>query len=112
MSDINTVISDFVNASINNGIALEDGNSNQANKYYRIIEKKINWLKSHNEISNILFSDLLNHPNDYVKYHASFALLHFKTDIALKTLAKLSEKQGLLGFSAEMIISEYKKGNI
>ena len=34
MSDINAIILEFVDASINNGIAQENGNSNQANKFY------------------------------------------------------------------------------
>ena len=44
MSDINAIILEFVDASINNGIAQENGNSNQANKFYRVIQKKIKWL--------------------------------------------------------------------
>lgn len=34
MYNINTVISDFIDAAMNNGIALEDGNANRANKYF------------------------------------------------------------------------------
>ena len=47
MYNINTVISDFIDAAMNNGIALEDGNANRANKYFRVIEKKIKWLREH-----------------------------------------------------------------
>lgn len=55
MSDINAIILEFVDASINNGIAQENGNSNQANKFYRVIQKKIKWLNEHGEICNPIF---------------------------------------------------------
>ena len=112
MYNINTVISDFIDAATNNGIALEDGNANQANKYFRVTEKKIKCLKEHDELTNHLFIDLLSHQNDYVKYYTACALLHVQTDIALNTLSVLEKKRGLLGFSAEMTIKEYRKGNI
>lgn len=113
MNDVNTVILDFVNASINNGIAQEDGNANQANKYYRIIEKRKKWLIDHNEICNTNFLELLNHKNDYVKLHVACTLLHVKNnEEALNALSYLAEKKGILGFSAKMTISEYKKGHI
>lgn len=44
MSDVNSIIADFANAAINNGKAQEDGNANQANTYYSVIEKKQNGL--------------------------------------------------------------------
>ena len=56
MYNINTVISDFIDAAMNNGIALEDGNANRANKYFRVIEKKIKWLREHDELTNQLFT--------------------------------------------------------
>ena len=112
MNDINDVIFDFVNASINNGIAQENGNANQANKYYRVIEKRRKWLIDHNELCNANFVELLNHENDYVRLHASCALLHVKNDDAINTLSDLAKENGILGFSAEMTISEYKKGHI
>ena len=58
MSDINAIILEFVDASINNGIAQENGNSNQANKFYRVIQKKIKWLNEHGEICNPIFLKL------------------------------------------------------
>ena len=112
MNDVNNIISDFVNASINNGIAQENGNANQANKYFRVIEKRRKWLIDHNELCNADFLNLLNHENDYVKLHVSCALLHVKDDEAINTVSYLTEKKGILGFTAKMTISEYKKGHI
>ena len=112
MYNINTVISDFIDAAMNNGIALEDGNANRANKYFRVIEKKIKWLREHDELTNQLFTDLLSHQNDYVKYHTACTLLHVHTDIVLNTISVLEKKRGILGFSAEMTIKEYRKGTI
>jgi hypothetical protein len=59
-----------------------------------------------------MFLELVNHQNDYVKFHAACALLHENEDIAIDTLMKVAEKKGILGFSAKMTISEFKKGNI
>ena len=112
MKDFNEIIIDFVNASISNGKAQEEGNANQANKYYRIIEKRKKWLIDNNELCNSKFVQLLDHEDDYVRLHVSCALLHEKSEEALRTLMDLTEKKGILGFSAKMTISEYKKGNI
>ena len=112
MSDINAIILEFVDASINNGIAQENGNSNQANKFYRVIQKKIKWLNEHGEICNPIFLKLLHHENDYVRYYTACALLHAKNNDALDTLLALTEKKGLVGFSSKMTIKEYKEGNI
>lgn len=112
MDNVNNIISDFENASINNGLAQEDGNANQANKYYRLIEKRKKWLIDHDELSNPVFLELLNHDNDYVRLHASCALLHVKNEEAVNTLSELAKKKGIIGFSAEMTISEYEKGHI
>ncbi len=84
----------------------------KANKFYTIIEKRKKWLVDHNELCNVNFLELLNHENDYVRLHVACALLHEKTEEALNTLKYLSEKKGILGFSAKMTISEYKKGHI
>ena len=108
MSDINAIILEFVDASINNGIAQENGNSNQANKFYRVIQKKIKWLNEHGEICNPIFLKLLHHENDYVRYYTACALLHAKNNDALDTLLALTEKKGLVGFSSKMTIKEYK----
>ncbi|MBE5903809.1 MAG: DUF2019 domain-containing protein [Pseudobutyrivibrio sp.] len=112
MNDVSNVVNDFVNASINNGIAQEEGNANQANKYYRVIEKRKKWLVDNNELCNAVFLELLNHENGYVRFHTACALLHVKNEEALSTLQSLAEKKGILGFSAKMTVSEYKKGNI
>lgn len=112
MNDINNIILDFVNASINNGIAQEEGKSNQANKYYRVLEKRKKWLVDHNELCNVKFLELLNHENEYVRLHVSCALLHVKNKEAINVLSDLAKKKGILGFSAKMTISEYEKGHI
>ena len=112
MSDVNNIILEFIDASVNNGIAQEEGNANQANKYYRIIERKAKWLTEHHELSNPLFLELVKHQNDYVKFHAACILIHTEEDTALDTLKYLSEKKGMLAFSAKMIISEFRKGNL
>ena len=55
---------------------------------------------------------LLDHEDDYVRLHAACALLHEKSEDALSTLSDLAEKKSILGFTAKMTISEYRKGNI
>ena len=112
MDNAKEIISDFVDASIKNGKAQEDGNANQANKFYSVIEKRRKWLVEHNELCNIDFLKLLNHENDYVRLHVACTLLHVKSEEAIATLSALAEKKGILGFSAKMTISEYKKGHI
>lgn len=112
MNNVNTIIMDFINAATYNGVAQESGNANQANKFYRVIEKRIKWLNERNELCNPSFVELLYHENDYVKYYASCALLHVKSDEAINVLTNLSEKKGLLGFSSKMTIREFNKGSI
>ena len=81
-------------------------------KFRREEDEADKWLREHDELTNQLFTDLLSHQNDYVKYHTACALLHVHTDIVLNTISVLEKKRGILGFSAEMTIKEYRKGTI
>lgn len=112
MDDIQIIVSRFVDASINYGIAQEEGNANKVNKFVRKIEKASKELKERNEIENPSFIALLNHSNDYVKFHAAFSLLRVNDDLSKPILLELSKKNGLIGFEAKMSLSEYEKGNI
>ena len=40
-----------------------------------------------------MFLELLNHQDDYVKYHTACALLHEKEDMAIDTLKAISQKK-------------------
>ena len=93
MNNLKTVVMDFTESAINDGIAQEEGNVNQSNKCYRRIEKRIKWLTEHDELGNDMFLELLNHQDDYVKYHTACALLHEKEDMAIDTLKAISQKK-------------------
>lgn len=69
-------------------------------------------LNENDEINNPLFGSLLYHPNDYVKFHAAFSLLHVNEQLAKTVLQSLSEKEGVIGFEAQMSLSEFEKENI
>ena len=63
------------------------------------------WLDIH------CFLSLLNHKNCYVRLYAAFFLLDLYKDEAEKVLLELSQESGLIGFTSEMTLKEWKKKN-
>ena len=102
-------IANFVKAAIKNEELSKLGDSKQINKNYKNLESIKSYLLNNSEtfISNC--KKLLSHENNSVKLHAAVTLLPYSYKEAVSTLKQLSSVQELLGFTAEMTLSEFKK---
>ncbi len=106
------LIEKYIDAAIKYGLAQEDGNSKRVNQSAAIIRKIRKELKENNVSYELYFEELLQHDNDYVKLKVSYDLLPILTEKAVETLVELSKKRGLIAFEAEMVLAEWKKGNL
>lgn len=106
------LIEKYVMASINYGKAQEEGDFDKQNKNTAILRKVRIKIKENNSIYVKSLEQLLEHENDYVKLKSAYDLLPILTVKAEKTLMELSNRKGLLGFEAEMILQEWKIGNL
>lgn len=106
-------IEKFIEASVKYGKTMEAGNAKIANKNSDIIRKIRGKWKSNQEdvLEDLLL--LLNHKEDYVRLNAAFTLLPLSPDKAEAVLKELALKERCqLGFEAEMILREWKKGHL
>ncbi len=106
------IIQKYVDLVIKRGIFQEEGNSKESNKLYDKIEKYRKTMKDNMELYIEDLKNLLNHENDYVRLTTAFTLLPFLEKKSEDVLEKISIKRGLVGFSAKMILQEWKKGNL
>jgi hypothetical protein len=57
--------------------------------------------------------ELLDHPNEWVKVGAATHLLPLRADLSIAVLEALaSERQGMIGFDAEMVLREWRAGSL
>lgn len=98
-------------ASIQYGEAQQLGDSKKVNKNADII-RQLRMQSRNDECYIIGMEKLLLHENDYVRLKASYDLLPFMTDKAEKTLNEIFQKPGLIGFETEMLMKQWKKGEL
>ena len=102
-------IKDFINAAIKDEELSKLGDSKQINKNYKNLESIKSYLLNNSEIFISDCRILLSHENNSVKLHAAVTLLPYSYKEVVSTLKQLSSVQELLGFTAEMTLSEFKK---
>lgn len=112
MKDIDKIIENYVKASIRYGEAQEEGDSKTVNKQSSIITKIITQLEQNSELGLELIENLLEHDNEYVRFHTAFSLISIFPIKAENVLLELSSKRGLVGFEAELTLKEWEKGNL
>ena len=80
-------------------------------KCYAEMDLVFREMRDGNELSQIV--DLLDHDNDHVKLWVSTHLLVFDEEMARKSLNLLrGDQTSMIGFSAEMTLREWEKGNL
>ena len=109
---MDSLIEKYITASINYGVAQEEGNARKVNRNASAMRKIMKQIKMKDPCYVEKLECLLEHENDYVRLHVAFDLLPALTDKAEKTLLDLLNKRGLLGFEAKMTLQEWKKGNL
>ncbi|MCL2224012.1 MAG: DUF2019 domain-containing protein [Defluviitaleaceae bacterium] len=107
---MNSELERFVAACVARGEAEEEGNSEKATVQYKIIDSICSKLKEANRLEEL--QSLYDHEDLYVRLWAAGLTLELPNSRAEEVLIMLSSFRGLLGFSAEMTLSEWRKGNL
>jgi hypothetical protein len=99
-------------AAIGHGTAVENGDSRKANQHYQELQDARAELYSMTELALPALRALLDDPDLHVQLCAARDNLNADPDAAEATLVRLARRDDILGFNAEMLLSEWKRGNI
>jgi hypothetical protein len=111
-SNLENIIERYVQSIASYGEAMEQGDYNSANIYFDRNKQAFDQLLrfgSHG--SNSLFQ-LLNHGNPHVRISAATHLLSTYPDESLAILEELASSSGFEGFTAQMVLEDFKKGDV
>lgn len=101
----------FKENAIAHGDCTESGDYKKGNVSYDTITDAIHFINVAH--MSKVFEPLLSDANPSVRSWSAFALLHIDTKRAVKTLEEIAKQDNsLVAFSAEMILSEFRKGTI
>lgn len=105
------MLKEFIDAVQKRNQALNIGNAKIANiNYDKVSEIRKMWEKECIDLKELRY--LLNHEDDAVKNMVAFILLPILPNEAEQTLGVISTKRGQEAFEAEMILKEWRKGNL
>ncbi|WP_102027783.1 HEAT repeat domain-containing protein [Salirhabdus sp. Marseille-P4669] len=112
--EVNKVVEKCIESANAYGIAAYEviQDSRKTNHLYDKNFKNYKMLKQFGNKGIVELEKLLEHPSDYVKYSSATHLLSVKEDKAKEVLKKLVNKPQLFGFSVEMLLREWDKGNL
>lgn len=110
--DNNKLVNNFIQKTKLEGQYTQTGDYKEINKIYKEIIATIKKIYSIDpEFDSLKY--LFNHENDSVKkWAASVLLFSNEKEKASKVLKDMSKGKGLASFTAEMTLSEWKKGNL
>jgi hypothetical protein len=110
IKDIKTALEIFEEACIKHSEATEQGDYKTCNKSYNTIVKAITFLKSKNAMSNL--SDYLFNQHIGVRLWSACYWLPINEKEGIKILEEIIKSSGIISFTAETALSEWKKGNL
>jgi hypothetical protein len=109
--DIPAALAAFEVAAEKHAVATETGDHKTANKNYDIIISVVNVLKSENKIDYLY--QFLSHNSIGVRSAAASYLLESYEKQAVEVLEQIKGSEyGIHSFNAEMVLSEWRKGNL
>lgn len=112
--EINNLVEKCIKSANEYGIAAYEviENSRKTNRLYDKCFENFKELKSLGNKGIGELEKLLEYPNDYVNYCSAIHLLSVKEEKAKEVLNRLVSKSPPFGFSVEMLINEWDKGNL
>ncbi len=112
MRKLEKILEEFISACIKNGEFLNNGDSKNANKQYRVISRCKGDLKAKEEYGLAKITPYLEHQEKYVRLWTASILLEIEPLRSKEVLIELSKEKGNLGFTAEVTLSEWEKGSL
>ena len=112
MRGLEKMLLEYVNACIKGEETQENGDSKNFNKQHRVIQKIRKELKENQEYGIEKLLPYLEHPSPFVRLETAFSMITVAPKRAKEVLNQLKEIRGLTGYSAEITLSEWEKGNL
>lgn len=101
----------YIAAAVEHGRCTENGDFRKGNAAFDRMKAVLAELRQGVDRGESVLIELLDHPNEWVKVGAATHLLPLRADLSIAVLEALaSEKQGMIGFDAEMVLQEWRKG--
>ncbi|WP_320043621.1 DUF2019 domain-containing protein [uncultured Desulfobacter sp.] len=111
-NNIHNYIREYIEAAIEYGEGIQNGDTKRSDKYFDKIEKLYNKLRMLGDSGLDELSVLLNHEKESVKLWASAHLLNYSKYESYKVLEDIKDSGSILGLTAEITLDQWKHGNI
>ena len=110
LKNTTSLIEQYAARAESHGKATEDGNSIEANAYYKDLTATFSEIKKANERERLVA--LLDHPNARVRAAAAFHTYKLNAERSAATLEQISQGDGLVAFSAAMTLKQLRNGGL
>lgn len=110
--DAESLLAKYAAAAIAHRDASATGDYRTANREHEVLARTYRELRSLGNRGETALESLLRHQDARVRAWAAAHALEFAPDLAEPVLQELVNTGGLLGFGAEMTLSEWRKGNL
>ena len=108
--DFAGILEDYVQTAIQHGKATDDGDSNLANNAYDHLDELFQEILVSERRRELL--PLLDHEDPSVRSKAAFHTLTIEPTLAEAALEAVAAGPGLIGFSAEITLSQWRLGKL
>ncbi len=111
-SDIDVLLYTFRESAQKRAQSLDKLNYKEANKNYDLMENVYREIKKHGIDAQIKLLELLKDDNPWVKLSVASRALEFAPESGVPILENLSKMEGSVGFSAEITLEIWRKGEL
>jgi hypothetical protein len=112
MKKLNELLSEYISYAEQHGEAIAEGNYKIANKSHDKLLKTLMAIRQYKTEGCNALLKLTDHEKDAVRGWAAIHSLKYDTEKSEKVLEEITKKKGIISFSAEMALKEWKKGTL
>jgi hypothetical protein len=103
----------YIAEAAEHGRCTENGNYKRGNVAYDRVIAALAELRGHADQGEAVLTELLNHPNEWVRLGAATHLLPLRAELATTILENLAcGPQSQLEFNAKMVLREWRAGRL
>ncbi len=110
--EIEELIDEYKLNAAKHGDTIKEGNYKVGNKCYDKLMIALNRIKEYGDEGNEALLSLTDDENDSVRCWSACHSLKYNEEKAVKTLEEIQKQKGIISLSAEMTLSEWRKGNL